>query len=350
MDPGRTGMAWEYLKKGDTLIDVRLEHHGGSLQVTSHAASERGPPPGEPAGTRQEWRVLAFTPDDGGTTDLVQSVTKVCVPPTGSARLRAEVLPMSYTKSMATITLATLAALGAPVLPSDERAQHEKLRVLCIGLGAGSVPSFLAGHLPHCEVDAVELEPAVCKAAVEGMGLELGPRLRVHVEDGVRFALRAAGEATGEADSATGASTGGGAYDAVLIDAYDAAGNVPSELWSREGGLCRALAAGLLNRRAGVVATNFLPGVDYGPPLAAYRSALGGGASVGFSVQAKGSGTSGNRIAVHACGGPPGAASWGREVLRERLEAAARQVDHAIGCNFDMPELAVRGLDEATGN
>ncbi|CAK0904169.1 unnamed protein product, partial [Prorocentrum cordatum] len=73
-DPGRSGMAWEYLAKGEALMDVRLEH-GGSLQVTSHAASERGPPPGESAGTRQEWRVLAFTPD-AGTTDLVQSVTK----------------------------------------------------------------------------------------------------------------------------------------------------------------------------------------------------------------------------------------------------------------------------------
>ncbi|CAK0831061.1 unnamed protein product [Prorocentrum cordatum] len=174
------------------------------------------------------------------------------------------------------------------------------------------------------------------------MGLEPGPRLRVHVEDGGRFALRAAGAGTDEADSASATgSARGDAYDAVLVDAYDAAGAVPLELWGGGGALCRALAAGLLNRRAGIVATNFLPSVDVGPPLAAYRSALGGGASLGFSVQAKGSG---NRIAVHACGGPPGAAGWSRAVLRQRLEAAARQVDGAIGCNFDMAELAVRGL------
>merc|ERR1719401_247718 len=101
------------------------------------------------------------------------------------------------------------------------------------------------------------------------MGFQAGPRLRAHVEDGVLFALRAAGV---EANSVGGAAAEGDAYDAVLVDAYDAAGNVPMELWGRDGGLCRALAAGLLNRRAGVVATNFLPSVDCGPPLAAYRS------------------------------------------------------------------------------
>ena len=46
--------------------------------------------------------------------------------------------------------------------PKGIRFGHqEQLRILCIGLGGGSVPSFIAEGLPHCQVDVVELEPAV---------------------------------------------------------------------------------------------------------------------------------------------------------------------------------------------
>lgn len=341
LDPGRSAVTLEYLTPGTTLLDLPLQHSAGTLQVTSHTASEKEAPPGTLPGSFQEWRVLAFTPDVG-STDLVQSVAKVCVQPSGDVCLRGEVLPLAYTKTLATITLAALDTIGAPVLPTGS-AEGDKLHILCIGLGAGSVPSFFVHHVPHCEVDVVELEPSVLKAAVEGMGFKRCPRLRAHVEDGVLFALRAAGVDVAEGPGKLQSSEG--VYDAVLVDAYDAGGGVPSELWSEGGGLCRALAAGLLRREAGMVAVNFLPHVDLGPPLAAYLSALGEG--TGFSVQAKGSG---NRIAVHIrggaapAGGVPAAGDPGS--LSQRLAFSAAKIDKAIGCNFDMVELATRGFQQ----
>mmetsp|Transcript_74629 Transcript_74629/g.241309 ORF Transcript_74629/g.241309 Transcript_74629/m.241309 type:complete len:456 (-) Transcript_74629:64-1431(-) len=337
LDPGRAEIAWEYLADGTVLLDLPLEV-GGSLQVTAHRASEQEAPPGALPGSLQEWRVLRFTPAEG-TTDLYQSITKVCIAPSGPEPrvcLRSEVLPLAYTKSFAAVVLATLTVLGAPVLPAAAAAAQRRLRILCIGLGGGSLPSFFASALPHCEVDVVEREPAVLQAALQAMGFARGPRLRVAVGDGAEAALAAAAAADED-----------GVYDAVLVDAYDAGGAVPSELWSPEGGLARALAGRLLRRQGGLVATNFLPHVDLAPPLAAYRTALAAhGAGPGFSVQANRpdgqEGNTGNRIAVQTSGGPAHHGSLPQ--LRGRLSRAAAEVGSATRCPFDMADLAARGL------
>uniref|UniRef100_A0A7S4SI35 PABS domain-containing protein n=1 Tax=Alexandrium monilatum TaxID=311494 RepID=A0A7S4SI35_9DINO len=347
LDPGRADINFEYLTPGRQLIDLPLDN-GGSLQVTAHAASEQTPPPEAVPGSKQEWRVLRFTPPKG-TTNLVQSVTKVSMAPRGPeprVQLQREVLPLAYTKSFASIVLTTLAVLGAPVLPAATGEAKEPLRILCIGLGGGSVPSFFTGGLKHCEVDVVELEPAVLRAATEAMGFVRTPRLRALVDDGALFALRAV-EAGG----------GSGPYHAVLVDAYDAAGNVPSELWSSNRLLAQALGKGLLYKQCGLVATNFLPHVDLAAPLSAYKSALAlRGAGIGFSIQAnipvdeqdeilrlfEPEQDTGNRIAVQTCGGPPELATI--EQLRERLLRAAAKVGEVTRSPFKMEDLVVRGL------
>merc|ERR1719416_213081 len=121
------------------------------------------------------------------------------------------------------------------------------------------------------------------------MGLVTSAKLRVVVDDGAKFALRAVGRA---AAAETGRGQAADAYDAVIVDAYDAAGNVPASLWSAGGSLVRALSQGLLRSSGGLIATNFLPSVDLAPPLAAYRSALSAGGQgspgLGFSVVAEG--------------------------------------------------------------
>jgi len=337
LDPGRSELCWEYLNDGRILMDLPLDH-GGSLQVTAHSASENEAPAGSLPGSLQEWRALRFTPAEG-TTNLIQSATKVCVAPSGPeprVRMRGEVLPLAYTKSIAAVVLSTLLVLGAPVLPAAAKVAQRKLRILCIGLGGGSLPSFFTSALPHCEVDVAELEQAVLRAAVDGMGFIRGPRLRAEVKDGVEAALEAAAAAGQE-----------GAYDAVVVDAYDAAGGVPRELWSQDGGLARAMVGGLLRRQGGLVATNFLPHVDLAPPLAAYRTALAAhGAGPGFSVQANRpdgqEGNTGNRIAVQTSGGPAHHGSLPQ--LRGRLSRAAAEVGSATRCPFDMADLAARGL------
>ncbi|CAE7414882.1 speE [Symbiodinium natans] len=272
LDPGREELISEYFAPGRLILELPLDN-GGTLQVTAHEASESQAPPGAPAGSFQEWRCLRFLRSGG----LIQSVTKVVVYPNDDPvpRIQGHVVPLAYTKSFATVVLAALSAMGVPVLPRKAMKAKEPLRILCIGLGGGSVPSFYAESLPHCQVDVVELEPAVVHAAKEGMGFREWHNLRVFVEDGVTFAQQ----------KVQARPRGVGVYDAVLVDAYDPDGNVPEALWSRDGGLVEALSDGLL-RPCGVVATNFLPHVDLADALAAYSGALSShGSGRSFSIQ-----------------------------------------------------------------
>lgn len=43
-------------------------------------------------------------------------------------------------------------------------------RVLCIGLGGGTLPLFLAHHFPGMDIHVVELDPVVIAAAQQAMG------------------------------------------------------------------------------------------------------------------------------------------------------------------------------------
>jgi len=336
VDPAGPESALEYLAPGRTLLDLPLDF-GGSMQVTAHEAqADPGTPPGAPPGTTQEWRVLRFKPA-AGTTNLVQSITKICKNPPGiepAEYMRPECLPLEYTKSLATVIPATLSVLGAPVLPEAVKATGEKLRILCIGLGGGSVPSFYARRLPNCEVDVVELERSVVTAACGGMGCVANDRLRIYAEDGAAFALKAA-ERAAKDDSL--------AYDAVLVDAYDAAGNVPAPLWSEGSDLAKALNKGLLKRRGGIVAANFLPHIDPSPIIGAYRAALSAREpALGFSVTAKGSG---NRILVQTCGSAAMDIK-SVKVMAERLIAEARKLAEVTHAPFDMPGIAARQIQE----
>jgi len=342
LDPVRPETAWEYQTTGTEMLDQQLES-GGSMQVTSHTAvAEAGAPPGALEGTTQVWRAMRFKPPDVGrdaTTGGVhfcQSITKVCIAPPGHEPrewLRSEALVAPYMKSQVSVVLAALSVLGAPVLPEAAKQTGEGLRILCIGLGGGGVPSFFAEKLgPHCQVDVVELEQAVVTAACEAMGFVPGPRLSVVVEEGAAFALRAAEIAAAEGRE-------GGVYDAVVIDAYDDEGEVPRSMWEGSD-IASALAKGLL-KKTGLVAINFLIEVDLRPPARAYRAALSQrGCSLGFSVTTKGGG---NRILVQTCGGPPDLT--GAEVLAGRLRSAADAIREATDCPFDMSTRAALGLE-----
>eukprot|EP00927_Polykrikos_kofoidii_P021854 TRINITY_DN20567_c0_g1_i3.p1 TRINITY_DN20567_c0_g1~~TRINITY_DN20567_c0_g1_i3.p1 ORF type:complete len:473 (-),score=52.40 TRINITY_DN20567_c0_g1_i3:11-1429(-) len=341
--------AWKCAGFGEVVMDLALEG-GGILQVLAHDAAQNDAfPTWAPPGSVLQWRVLRFRPAEG-VTDLIQSVSKVCIAPPGSVppfmRTHGEILALTYTQSLATVVLGALSIVGAPVVREQLDAQtsvddfSEELRILCIGLGGGSVPAFLTQALPHCIVDVAELEPGVIRAATEEMGLVTCARLSVTACDGAEFALSAA-------NSAVTSSRQDLAYDAVIVDAYDAAGNVPSELWSRNGGLAVALANGLLKRRGGVVVTNFLPHVDTGPPLDVYREALAGrDAGPGFTVQsfATDGGEVGNFMAVQTCGGPTNLASMSPLAVAECLREAARRLQPHITCNFDMEAIVARNF------
>jgi len=150
LEPGKEAREAEYAHSGSAVLSIPLGGGCGQrrLLVTAHPATD---------GDDLEWRVLRFTPDQGRSFNL-QSVTKVRVPASAAspAALLPEFLPLEYTKYLAAVALAALGALGRTDGP---------LRLLCIGLGGGSLPAFLAAALPACRVDVVESERVVVEAA-----------------------------------------------------------------------------------------------------------------------------------------------------------------------------------------
>jgi spermidine synthase len=109
-------------------------------------------------------------------------------------------LPVAYTRTM---------MLGA-IYPDELR------RCLMIGLGAGSMPTYLARHLPNLVIDNVELDPGVITASKNYFGVRETPRMHMIESDGRVFVTR-----TNET------------YDLILVDAFRG-GYVPFHLLTKE--------------------------------------------------------------------------------------------------------------------
>jgi spermidine synthase len=89
-------------------------------------------------------------------------------------------------------------------------------QVLMIGLGGGTLTTFLWQVLPDVQIDAVEIDPVVYRIARKYFRLPDDPRYRVHIDDGLRF-LEAADKL----------------YDWIYVDAYTGDG-IPSHLITRD--------------------------------------------------------------------------------------------------------------------
>jgi spermidine synthase len=89
-------------------------------------------------------------------------------------------------------------------------------RALMIGLGGGSLTSYLAGYLPELQIDNVELDRGVIAAAKKYFGLKERAGVRLIEGDGRVFLMR---------QSKT--------YDLILIDAFRG-GYVPFHLLTKE--------------------------------------------------------------------------------------------------------------------
>jgi len=81
-------------------------------------------------------------------------------------------------------------------------------KILLLGLGGGTLATFLFNHFPECQIDAVECRPAVAEIAYEYFGLPKDARLTVHVSDGNDFVCAEAGRQEAE-------------YDHILVDVFD---------------------------------------------------------------------------------------------------------------------------------
>jgi spermidine synthase len=109
-------------------------------------------------------------------------------------------LPVAYTQTM---------MVGA-IYPDELR------RCLMIGLGAGSMPVYLARHLPDLVIDNVELDPGVIAASKNYFGVRETPRMRMIEGDGRVFVARS-----------------NETYDLILVDAFRG-GYVPFHLLTKE--------------------------------------------------------------------------------------------------------------------
>jgi spermidine synthase len=109
-------------------------------------------------------------------------------------------------------------------------ALPEKLhRMLVVGLGGGTLPSFLRRHYPDAAIDVVEIDPGVLDIAKKMFEFREDDRLKVHIADGRRF-IEAARPPF---------------YDVIILDAFGS-DSIPYHLTTEEflQGVRRALAPG----------------------------------------------------------------------------------------------------------
>lgn len=92
----------------------------------------------------------------------------------------------------------------------------EPKSALVIGLGGGTIPSFLRKTHPAMRIDAVDIDPVVVEVARSHFGFREDANLKAHVADGREFVERAAER-----------------YDLIFLDGFGA-DSVPAHLTTRE--------------------------------------------------------------------------------------------------------------------
>jgi hypothetical protein len=253
------------------VIFSRPSEHNGTVQVTAHPATATNSSDTVSHQTtvcegytaiqhreyqqQQEWRVLRF---NGATRE---SVARVAISSSTGALLYAcpETLAQEYLKTMASLFAAIVGIVGSeskskpePIHAdgAEEESVDDRLhgcdhagvaRVLCIGLGGGSLPLFLAHHYPEIQFDAVEIDPVVVAAAQQAMGLGgqgLPSNVRIITSDAFPYLAAfiedtSAVHAKETADSrnpAVSTPLSNHFYDVICMDAFNGSNTVPKSL------------------------------------------------------------------------------------------------------------------------
>ena len=327
--------------------------YNGLVEVTAHPASVGGFS-SQMQGDREEWRVLRFNK----TTR--QSVARVSVSSSSSsffsgpgsveqqqqaaveeqqqqqrnwlqddeiAQVQPDCLAPDYLKSMVSVIAGLVGLQGW--FPRAQSTSHY-LRVLCIGLGGGSLPLFLHHHYPGMAIDVVEIDPVVVQAAIQAMGFPsssscantMGKRLRVFTADAVDFIKQE--------------RNANDLYDLVCIDAFDGEDNVPGVLCSDE---FACLLSKIVNPSQSVVLMNFHI-TDVRETGSRFVRAIPG--SVCFTVNTqkqknltlavvKGLHDNKDTVSNNTAEQVP---LQGVEEMKERLKMAAVYVAHEVGMRF----------------
>ncbi len=208
----------------------------------------------------------------------------------------------------------------AKVAPIGLAFVESPRRVLVVGLGGGTIPSFLHKHYPRTRIDAVEIDPVVVDVAQRFFGVREDENLRLHVDDGRKFIERCREP-----------------YDIIFLDAFGA-DSIPYDLATREF----LLAVRKALTPEGVVVGNVWS--SYSNPL--YESMIRTYEDVFESLYVVDVAGAGNRILL--------AFPRRIEVNKEDLIQKARRISREKAFRFDLGE-SVRygfrkpGLEEAGG-
>ena len=288
-----------------------------------------------PSATNGVVRVFAAPGPDGGSwrrlsfEDPMVWQSVVLLGPDGAPQRDA--VAFGYVKTMASVGMATARLLGTSTVAG--RRHTAPLRVLCLGVGGGMLPCWLARMGAH--VHAVELDPVVLEAAQAAMGL---PPSAVHAaRTTFGCALDAACECAAAAVAgslrvycceasafALAVAACGGHYDVVLVDVVDGEGRVPSAVTSPGftsalGKLCRSGCAvvNMICRLPTSAQATAWNAPDCAAAIASVRAGFGP-AGCAWSVLVR---ESHNLVACFACRAPSA------EVLRAAAaeEEAVRQ-------------------------
>jgi len=104
----------------------------------------------------------------------------------------------------------------ARVLPLAFAFVDQPKSALVIGLGGGTIPSFLRKSYPAMKIDAVDIDPVVVEVARSHFGFKEDAQLKAHVADGRQFVEQSQER-----------------YDLIFLDGFGA-DSVPAHLTTRE--------------------------------------------------------------------------------------------------------------------
>ena len=198
-----------------------------------------------------------------------------------------DAIGFEYVRAMATVGVA---ALGPAARQSAKNA-------LCVGLGAGTLPSFFGRLLGRDRCGAVEIEEEISDVARECLGVAHHRRgdedrsekthFWIEIDDAANFLAKevaanqtkakakseSKSESMSSSESKSNSSSSPGGYDVIFVDAYDGAGNVPAHLLTRE---FMTSCVGALRPGGAIVANcwNGPPGSEGRAKLATFCEAL----------------------------------------------------------------------------
>jgi spermidine synthase len=187
-------------------------------------------------------------------------------------------------------------------------------RMLIVGLGGGTIPSFLHKHYPRTHIDVVDIDPDVVDVAKRFFGFREDATLRAYVNDGRRFVEESRRP-----------------YDVIFLDAYGP-DNIPDHLATRE--FLEAVRRKLTPR--GIAVANVWS--SHSNPL--YHSMVRTYQEVFDELYLQDVPGAGNRILV--------ALPWKAQFRTADLAQRARRIAREKNFPFDLEKLVTSGCRQLT--